>query len=281
MSIFPQISQYQSWTLPSKYAFWGLWISVIALILGLFQFLSPANPDNPANPDSLVIFAVEQIEMKSIRPKESHSIEYPFIKPNSTNYLKQIIKINRDMSVFAKRLAIDNEHYDIFSTTYDIQYNQNQILCIVFDLYFGMEWANHGVSMQLPYSINLSTGAHFELKDLFRANYHNFLNEIIVRKLKENGTFYKCDKQKLSKQNQEELRKYTFLWTGSSYMADLPGCFTGVEDNQSFIVTESGIKLIYSEYEIGPYAVGAISVDIAFNELYEIHNPNGPLAIFY
>jgi len=103
----------------------------------------------------------------------------------------------------------------------------------------------HGSYGQLSVNIKMSTGEVIEEEDFFISDYSVRLSGIISSHLRE---------------ALPDDESYAMLF------------MTDVQPNGNFQFTSSGIKYIYSPYEIGPYALGIITVSIPWEEISDLIN---------
>lgn len=111
---------------------------------------------------------------------------------------------------------------------YQIKYNQNDVISLVFQNYQYAGGA-HGNTLQLAYTINLKTGEQYTLKELFKENtdYISIFSDSVKTQLAE-----------------RDLTSVLFE------------PFNKINENQSFYLSNNGVVVYYQQYEILPYSEG-------------------------
>lgn len=132
---------------------------------------------------------------------------------------------------------------------YEITYNKNNILSIPITMYEFTGGA-HGLTNIKTFNYDLKTGKQLNLEDLFKlnSNYKDIINTHIEKKIKENPTIY------FGVANNE---------------------FKGIRDNQEYYMSEEGIVIYFSLYEIAPYSTGIPMFTITWDEIINyLENPD-------
>lgn len=131
------------------------------------------------------------------------------------------------------------ENYTVI-TEYEVKYNQNYQLSVLFTNY---EYAGgaHGLYDYTAYNVDLNTGEKLQLQDLFSSNYVSVINDEIKRQIN------------LLKQKDQ--------------YAELSP-FESIEPNTDrFYLTPDGIVIYFSLYEYTPYAYGIPEYKISYAKL--------------
>ena len=125
---------------------------------------------------------------------------------------------------------------------YQIKYNQNGLLSLVFQNYQYAGGA-HGNTVQTGYTMNLKTGQQCALKDLFKANadYVSIISNSVKTQLDE--------------------RDLT---------AALFQPFSKINENQGYYLSDNGIVVYFQQYEILPYAAGIQEFTVDYSLLTEL-----------
>jgi hypothetical protein len=99
--------------------------------------------------------------------------------------------------------------------------------------------------------IDITTGAFYQLKDLFieGSDYTSKINEFI--------------KAEITAQSKNEYSMY------------FPESFTGISENQPFIIKENSLTIYFYPYDIAAYAAGFPQFEIPFEDIYDYLNFNG------
>jgi hypothetical protein len=107
----------------------------------------------------------------------------------------------------------------------------------------------HGMSVTNNMVFDTLTGKQFTLDDLFVPGFGVRLDHLIDRR----------------------FRQMHGLKPDEPLTGDKGGLFENrIVHNNNFAVTGSGIRFLYNQYEIAPYAVGDIEIDLAFDDLRDI-----------
>lgn len=128
--------------------------------------------------------------------------------------------------------------------TYDVKYNSNGYLSIVFQDYIYSGGA-HGLTVQSSHTYDLKTGKEYAIKDLFKS-----------------GTDYvSIISAEVKKQMQEGDMSYTLT------------PFEAIKPDQGYYLSNSGLVIYFQQYEYYPYAMGIPEFTIDYSQLSELLNP--------
>lgn len=134
----------------------------------------------------------------------------------------------------------------------DIRHNENNIVSIKFEKY-AFTGGAHGISMTEYAVCDLERNKRLTLKDIFRENTKDEIDNILDAKLRKlNGL--KPD---------ENLREAGFF-------------VDKIECSGNFFINNEGIGFFYNVYEIAPYASGTTELFVPFTEVAEYLIPNHP-----
>jgi hypothetical protein len=108
--------------------------------------------------------------------------------------------------------------------------------------------AAHGMPVKNYAHINLKTGSLYQLKSLFKpgSSYVKVISDIIGDQIKSNGEF--------------------------SYL--FPDEYKGIQTNQPFYISETGVNIYFKPYEIAAFAAGFPTFFIPFEDLKDIIDVN-------
>ncbi|AAM72313.1 MAG TPA: DUF3298/DUF4163 domain-containing protein [Chlorobaculum sp.] len=110
----------------------------------------------------------------------------------------------------------------------------------------------HGMSVTQYLIFDTATGRPLGLNDLFKPGFEAMLDKLIERR----------------------FRQMRGLSATDPLNGEKGGLFENkITHNENFAVTGSGIRFLYNQYEIAPYAAGQITVDLSFDELKGILKP--------
>jgi len=126
-----------------------------------------------------------------------------------------------------------------------VLYNQDDKLSIRID-YYSYSGGAHGNPFTLCYNYDLKTGKKLALADLFQPSQVPKLKEEALRRI-----------------------KLTYEGTANDDLSDLGFLISDEEFElgKDFFYSSAGVGIIYSPYEIGPYAMGFVEVFVPFSRL--------------
>lgn len=133
----------------------------------------------------------------------------------------------------------DDETYkENISVTYEITKKAEDVLSLYFFISLYTEGAAHPNNLMDGVTVDLKTGKKLELKDLFSKDidYKQILNQILHQKI-------------------EELDYELFEE------------FKGIEEEQGFYMTDSGLVIYYQEYVYTPHVVGPLRLEISYDKI--------------
>ena len=221
------------------------------------------------------IFTIEEKTDNENNKFFKADIKYPYIKKKS-NYNKKddtqtkIIqninsaisntvttakdKIEKDSEEYKKSYEADSNKDNTIKYQYEaiynykIAYNKNNILSIPLTMYEFTGGA-HGLTNIKSFNYDLVKEKELKLEDLFKANSN--YKEVINNHIKE----------EISKQPE-------------NYFQGQDG-FSSIKDNQDFYISDEGIVIYFSLYDIAPYSSGIPMFTITWDEIIDyLENPN-------
>lgn len=188
----------------------------------------------------------ENKELKINRNNTNVSIQYPQL-----NWLSSNVEIQRNINDQLEKVALETfemgsqasmeiregeNPYD-YSLDYEITYNQNGLISIVFDQYTYTGGA-HGMVDRVAYTIDIKTGKILSLQDL----------------LKENPDYEAEITQQIKKQFQQ---KYGYLLTP----------FETINEQQAFYIKGDSVIIYFGLYEYTPYSAGIPEFSLPLSSL--------------
>lgn len=163
-------------------------------------------------------------------------------------------KIEKDSEEYKKSYEADSNKDNTIKYQYEaiynykIAYNKNNILSIPLTMYEFTGGA-HGLTNIKSFNYDLLKGKELKLEDLFKANSN--YKEVINNHIKE----------EISKQPE-------------NYFQGQDG-FSSIKDNQDFYISDEGIVIYFSLYDIAPYSSGIPMFTITWDEIIDyLENPN-------
>ncbi len=135
-----------------------------------------------------------------------------------------------------------------YHSTYNVVFQQGNIMNIVYSSYFFATGAAHGMPAHVSLLFNLKTGQIYSPNDIFRSK-SNDLQEI---------------SQLIKKED-----------TGKAL--DTFGQFTGVTSNDTMFLREGGLVVDFSPYEWASFAQGFLDYYVPFSSLMNVIDTNSPL----
>jgi Deacetylase PdaC/Copper amine oxidase N-terminal domain/Protein of unknown function (DUF3298) len=211
--------------------------------------------DGKSNVVELTSIQENPITIKNVKEKSQTdhldlNIQYPQIEGlTNTKVQEHINKVFEKYSATAKSQALTNEKSftdnketkQLQTQTivdYEIKYNQNNVLSVVFSHYEYTGGA-HGQTVQSSYNFDLSTGHEYKLKDLY-AEGKDYLTVIT---------------QSIKKQMDEQKQTESLLTP-----------FEAIEADQAFYITDTNeLKIYFQQYEYFPYSMGMPEYTISFD----------------
>lgn len=163
-------------------------------------------------------------------------------------------KIEKDSEEYKKSYEADSNKDNTIKYQYEaiynykIAYNKNNILSIPLTMYEFTGGA-HGLTNIKSFNYDLVKEKELKLEDLFKANsnYKEVMNNHI--------------KEEISKQPE-------------NYFQGQDG-FSSIKDNQDFYISDEGIVIYFSLYDIAPYSSGIPMFTITWDEIIDyLENPN-------
>lgn len=122
---------------------------------------------------------------------------------------------------------------------YEILYNKNHLLSIVFNEFEFLTGAVHGYTSERGMIINTESGIVMSVKDFFKpdSDWKTTINKILIKKSQE---------------------------------FELLEEFKGMDDSMDFYITETGMCFSWDPYMYTPYALGIFMLEIPYSDLDDI-----------
>ncbi len=196
-----------------------------------------------------IISKAEEIDTKEIYTK----LQYPQLDGLENKTVQNKInstfkKLAEDAEVMGMDALVDIDpsyfegHRFGVDLNYQVKYNQNGLLSVVFDNYQYYGGA-HGSTLQTAYTFNLKDGTEYKLSDMFKdkTDYVTLMSNQVKQQLKERG-----------------------LSEGVE--------FDRIAEDQEFYLDNNGIKVYFQQYAIGAYALGILEFEADYSDVRDVLN---------
>jgi hypothetical protein len=183
------------------------------------------------------------------KPNKSYVVYYPQVAGMQNNKLQQNVNLKLKELSNIVPVEPDVQLEESYDGDFSIEFFKKNLLVFELDSYTFPLGAAHGMPGRVYPKINLVDGNFYELKDLFKtdSNYDKVLSDII-------GTMIKTDPQ------------YSYVFTDT---------YKGISPDQLFYIDENNLYILFTPYEIAPYAAGFPIFRIPFTSIMNIINMNG------
>ena len=155
---------------------------------------------------------------------------------------------NTNLKVFVNKVKSLNEIEEASVEEYSCSVidSTNRLLSVGISSYFMVYMAAHPNSAMTILNFDLETGSTISIKDVLVENYMKSLKSIVMKKfIKSNGKDG---------------------WDFSNV--------TNFKLSENIAIERKGLRFIYNQYEIGPYALGAPEVFVTWSELKDLVKEN-------
>jgi len=176
-------------------------------------------------------------------------VRYPVILGSINENVRKII--NMEIEKKFKTMITPSKESDLQTESIEIDFDAKitgNLLTITLDGYDYPIGAAHGTSLKDIYHFDITTGKIFDFADLIisGSDYESKLNSIIRKQaMKEKDRYY--EPSKISINGKDTL----------------------------FDVSKNSLKIVFTPYEIAPYAAGMPEFEIKFSEIESIINKDG------
>ncbi len=191
---------------------------------------------------------------EKFRPNTDYIVYYPVLENMAD--MKKELEVNRELKEMWTGIStLSIKPDDVLDYHYEggfsIAYGRKSLLVIMesgYDYPFG---AAHGMPLMNHVHIDTRTGEFYELEDLFLkdSDYTGILSEIV--------------RSQITDMSGTESEMY---WLDS---------YEGISSDQLFYITDKGLNLYFTPYEIAPYAAGFPTFMVTFEEIGDIIDKKG------
>jgi len=238
---------------------------LIILSVCIFSSVSYSALRSHSAADSVIIESRNYSDSKS-DSSAWINIDYPYIlNVDNSEVINRINKVLEDEfkqsiawyneMISDTSLFFDNDYTIQFSfeTSFDVFYNSKDFVSIVLNHYQYTGGA-HGNYFSIGYNINLSDGSFLTLNDIIQPGKLNLLA-------------YECEEAILDKYQANSL-----------FEAGLFENEIIIPEDQDFYIIPGSLVLQFDPYEIGPYAMGAVTAEISFDKIKDILSDDLPFS---
>jgi hypothetical protein len=180
------------------------------------------------------------------RPNKDYLVYYPQLKgvKNQTK-VNELLKELSGVKDIPPHTQLESNYMGDFEVTF---FRKNLLVILIegYDYPFG---AAHGMPIKKYVHIDVKSGEIYQLKDFFLPDspYVKVISDIIDEQIKDN-------------------EKYSYLF---------PDAYKGIKPDQPFFISDNGLNLYFTPYDIAPYAAGFPTFTIPFDKLSGIINKEG------
>jgi hypothetical protein len=205
------------------------------------------NTIKEASENSALKITVQYPKIDGLKNKQVEEDVNALFKNSAENAAKVGKKNAADLAEYARLYGGGSPNPCETYFNYQIKYNQNNIMSVVF-LDYQYAGGAHGITVQSTYTINLKTGNHYTLKDMFKKNadYVSVISK---------GVKTQLDERNLT----------------SALFAP----FVKISENQYYYLSNNGVVVYFQDYDILPYAAGIQEFSIDFSVLDKLLAPIG------
>lgn len=201
-------------------------------------------------PDSYPLTDTLTVKSLKYKPLRDVLVHYPEINGLADTTLQNQINAQLYNNFVTIRKDIKPEDFLVVEDSFSAKV-LNHLLIVErtgYDYYYG---AAHGMPIMDYYFIDLTTGAPYQLKDLFLegSDYTTRINQMITDEIQADSE------------------------SGESMY--FPESFLGISDTQYFMLAEDSITIYFYPYDIAAYAAGFPEFVIPFTDIDEYINKDG------
>lgn len=246
---------------------------IIIIIVSAFFIFKNKNKEIVVDDNEVVnvdepLIVLNSFETKTIKDGDQYTkfdIKYPYfskvpeINIELDNFFKERIIEHKDISKenwkaryetdkSFPEFPSDDEKFIFYSDFNVVQSNSSYISFVL--KYGGFTGGAHGYEVKLSYAYDLKNKKYLSLKDIF--NDPNYLTYVSSESRKS------LINQYIEKSDQEGEKEYFDSLVESINLGTEPK-----EDNfKSFTFTKDKVKIYFSQYQVGPYAMGMPEVEM-------------------
>jgi len=237
--------------------------------------------------DNIILEESKHLFADESKPKATLKIDFSFIKESKDEKMKDSINHMLQEFVFGEKYSSDDpqnsvrQYADNYFSTYlkdlepmyreeiaetreepnevwysyehetetKVEYYDKHLLTYRFYMEEFTGGA-HPVYFTYFHNIDLRTLKQIELNDLLIGEYDEELTELLINQLMED----------VGASTKEELEEYGY------------GTTADIIPTENFKLTPGGISFLYNIYEIAPYVIGPVEIDLSFKQLEPILN---------
>jgi hypothetical protein len=190
-------------------------------------------------------YLVKELKYK---PNKDYLVYYPQVEGITPPSVRE--QVNRRLAELSKVKPVPAAQQLESSYTGDFQvvFYRGRLLQLLLEGYDYPFGAAHGMPSRVYPPVDLGSGRFYVLKDLFKpeSGYLKVLSAIVKKQI--------------------DSGAYPYVW---------PDNYKGISEDQLFYVTENDLHLLFTPYEIAPYAAGFPQFTVPFTDLDPILDKNG------
>lgn len=249
-----------------------IFLIVIIIISAFFIFKNKKEEIIINNNEVIIIdeplVVLNSFETKTIKEGDQYTkfdIKYPKfnkapeLNSELDNFIKERMVEHKDISKEnwqaryetgddIQEFPSDDEKF-VFYCDFDVVQSNSSYISFVLK-YGGYTGGAHGYEVKLSYAYDLKNNKYLELKDLFNdPNYLTYVSEESRKSL---------INQYIEKAEEEGEKEYFDSLIESINLGTEPK----VDNFKSFTFTKDKVKIYFSQYQVGPYAIGMPEVEV-------------------
>ncbi|UQZ80859.1 KWG Leptospira [Paenibacillus konkukensis] len=190
-----------------------------------------------------------RVREEKYKPNKDYLVYYPQVEGMGDQHAQQKVNARLKQLAQVKPVPAHTQLDASFNGDFDVAFFRKNLLVLEINGYNFPFGAAHGMPTKVYSHINLTDGAIYDLKDLFKPGspYVEVLSGIVGRQIKEDP-------------------QYSYVF---------PDTYKGIKPDQPFYVTEHALHLYFQPYDIAPYVAGFPTFTIPFSEIMDMIAVNG------
>ena len=189
------------------------------------------------------------IREKKYKPSRNYLIYYPEVKGMQNSKIEDVVNKKLKEKSQVKHIHSKEELDYGYVGQFAIEFFQKDLLGLQLTAYNYSFGAAHGMPTEVYAHVDLTCGRFYELKDLFKqsSDFVEILSEIIRKAIEDGGVD-------------------SGIWLDQ---------YKGIKENQPFYISQDGLNIYFTPYEIAPYAHGFPTFKIPYEDIIGIIDTEG------